>query len=301
MALPRTFADLFAPRGLAEIVKPENLRARKLKQQDSAVADAAETFTFEIPTDRLIHAILVSIGQDTTAKGVTGTLADVIASFDLNSNIGHLKEMLGSMSKQISIINKEVMSTGFYKLYFTDPVIKRAMPLPAWLFSSLDLDISDVAPSGTEYSHVQVSVIESEVPKGLDVSDWRILCERYLRWKKYGTDTGWQDFDHERAYRIFGYLYAVDDDGTLSDTEFDMLTVLGIKPDGEHRLFDEQYMSHIKEMDKIAYQNALDTGYFYVEFPNGYDSGQYRTLVSKLNIPTAATNAGLRVLERYLM
>ena len=109
------------------------------------------------------------------------------------------------------------------------------------------------------------------------------------------------DFDHERAYRQYGYLYTVDDDGTLSDTEFDMLTLQGIKRDGEHRLVDEQYMTHIKEMNKVAYQNALGTGFFYLEFPNGYDSGQYTTLLSKLNIPTAATNAGLRVLERYLM
>jgi len=299
--MSRMASELFAPKGLAEIVRPENLRARKLKRQSSGTVAAAETFTFEIPTDRLIHAILISIGESTTASGEQGTLADDVLSFDLNSNIGHLKEMLGSMSKQVSIINKEVQSTGFYKLYFTDPVIKRAMPIPSWLFSSLDLDITDNAPAASNYHHVQVSVVESEVPKGLDVSDWRILCERYLRWKKYGTDTGWMDFDHERAYRIFGYLYAVDDDAVLSDTEFDMLTVLGIKPDGEHRLVDEYYMSHIKELNTTAYQQALSTGYFYMEFPNGYDSGQYRTLVSKLNIPTAATNAGLRVLERYLM
>lgn len=209
--------------------------------------------------------------------------------------------MTGPMVKQIGIINKENMSTGFYKLYFTDPVIKRAMPIPAWLFSSLDLDLTDVVPAGVEFSHIQVSVVESEVPKGLDVSDWRILCERYLRWRKYGTDTGWMDFDHERAYRIFGYLYTVDDDGTLSDTEYDYLTVQGIKPDGEHRLVDEFPFSHLKEINTTTYQQALGTGFFYMEFPNGYDSGQYRSLLSKVNIPSAATNAGLRVLERYLM
>ena len=68
--LSRNLSELFAPKGLAEIVRPENLRSRKLKQQDSAVAATQETFTFEIPTDRLIHAIIISIGQDTTAKGV---------------------------------------------------------------------------------------------------------------------------------------------------------------------------------------------------------------------------------------
>jgi len=301
MALARTFTDLFPGKGLEAVVKPEMLRTRKLKQKDSAAAATAETFTFEIPTDRLIHAIIVSIGEDTTASGTQGTLADDILSFDLNSNLGHLKEMTGDMSKQIAILNKEVMSTGYYKLYFTDPVIKRAMPLPSWLFSSLDLDITDNAPAASNYHHLRVSVVESEVPPGTDVSDWRILVERYLRWKKYGTDTGWQDFDHERAYEIFGYLYAMDDNATLSATIFDKLTVLGIKPGGEHRLVDEQYIPHIVELNKIAYQNAFGTGYFYLEFPSGYDSGQYRSLLSKLNIPTAGTNAGLRVLERYLL
>jgi len=299
--MSRMETELFASKGLAEIVRPENLRSRKLKRQSSGTVAAAETMTFEIPTDRLIHAIVISIGESTDTSGVQGALADDILSLDLNSNIGHLKEITGGMSKQIAIINKQNLSTGFYKLFFTDPVIKRAMPLPSWLFSSLDLDITDNAPAASNYHHIQVSVVESEVPSGLDVSDWRILCERYLRWKKYGTDTGWMDFDHERAYRIYGYLYTCDDDGTLSDTEYDMLTLLGIKKDGEHRLVDEQYFSHIKEMNTVAYQQALATGFFYMEFPNGYDSGQYSTLLSKVNIHTAATNAGLRVLERYLM
>lgn len=301
MALFRNFTDLFGPKGLAELVKPENLRTRKLKQQNSAAAATAETFTFEIPTDRLIHAILISIGEDTTATGTQGTLADDITDLDLNSNIGHLKEMTGGMSKQIAILNKEVMSTGYYKLYFTDPVIKQAMPLPSWLFSSLDLDITDNAPAATNYHHLRVSVVESEVPSGLNVSDWRVLVERYLRYKKWGTATGWMDYDHERAYRIFGYLYVMDDNGTLSDTIFDKITVLGIKPDGEHRLADEQYIPHIKEGNKVAYQNAFGTGYFYLEFAEGYDSGQYRSLVSKLNVPSAGTDARLRVLERFLL
>jgi len=209
--------------------------------------------------------------------------------------------MTGGMSKQIGILNKENLSTGFYKLYFTDPVIKKAMPIPSWLFSSLDLDLLDNAPAASNYHHIRVSVVESEVPSGLDVSDWRILVERYLRWKHYGTDTGWQDFDHERAYDIYGYLYAMDDDGTLSDTAFDQLTVLGIKPDGEHRLVDEEYIAHIKELNTIAYQQAFGTGYFYMEFPEGYDSGQYRSLLSRLNIATAGTNVSLRVLERFLL
>jgi hypothetical protein len=300
MALARTFTELFAPKGLEVIVKPENLRTRPLKQQDSAAAATAQTFTFEIPTDRLIHSILISIGEDTTAAGTQGTLADDLTDLDLNSNMGHLKEMTSGMSKVVSIINKEIMSTGYYKLYFTDPVIKRAMPLPSWLFSSIDLKLTDNAPAASNYHHIRCSVVESEVPSGLDVKDWRVLVERYLRYKKYGTSTGWMDYDHERAYDIFGYLYVMDDNGTLSATIFDKLTVLGIKPDGEHRIADEQYIAHMVEQDKLAYQSALGTGYIYLEFPEGYDSGQYRTLLSKLNVPSAGTDARLRVLERYL-
>jgi len=303
MAMMRNLSSLFGEQGLGELVKPENIRTRKISPQHSAAAATAETFTFEIPTDRLIHAIIVSIGESTTASGDTeqGTLADDITDIDLNSNMGHLKELTGGMAKQLGIINKMVQSTGFYTLFFTDPVIKRAMPLPSWLFSSLDLKITDNALAASNYHHVRVSVVESEVPPGTDVSDWGILVERYLRYKKYGTATGWQEYDHERAYKIYGYLYAMDDNATLSDTIFDRLTVQGIKPGGEHRMFDEAWIPHIREANKVAYQNAMDTGYFYVEFPNGYDSGQYRTLLSKLNVPTAGTDARLRVVERYLL
>ena len=303
MSVTRLLTEPLLAKGLGSIVEPEMTKVRKLKTQHSAAAAAAQTFTFEIPTDRLIHAILISIGESTTAGGLDhqGTLADDLTDLVLDSNMGQIKKMLASMTKQIAIVNKDVQSTGFYKLYFTDPVIKEAMPLPSWLFSSLDLTLTDNAPAASNYHHIMVSVIESEIPEGLSVKNWRILFERYLRNKRYGTSTGQQDYDHERAYKIFGYLYAMDDNGTLSDTIFNKLTVLGIKPNGEHRLYDEAYIAHLKEANKQAYQNALATGYIYAEFPNGYDSGQYRTLLSKLDVPTAGTDAGVRVLERYLI
>lgn len=304
MALSRSFQDVLGGIGLREIVKPENLRARNLPTQHSGTAATAETFIFEIPTDRLIHAIIISIGENAVAgaAGDTGaTLADDVNDIQLQSNMGPLKDMTGGMSKQVSIVNKEVQSTGFYKLYFTDPVVPGAMPLPSWIFSSLDLKITDNAPAGAAYHHIRVSVIESELPKGTDVTGWRILVEKYLRWKKYGTNTGWQDYDHERAYRIFGYLYAMDDNATLSDTAFDKFTLMGIAPGGEHRLVDEVWITHLRELNKQAYQNAMGTGYVYSEFREGYESGQYRTLMSKLNIPSAGTNVGVRVLERYLL
>ena len=264
----------------------------------SSTVAVAQTFDIDIPTDHFIHAMLIGIGEGATsdAQALADDLTDI--SLILNGN-NYVKEMTAPMCKAISIMNKHLMSTGYYMLYFTDPKVPQAKPIPAWLFSSIILRLKDIAPAASNYHHIHATVFQS---KRHDISgNWQLLVEKYLRWKKYGANTGWMDYDHERAYRIFGYLYTVDDNATLSDTEFDMLTLLGIKPDGEHRIVDEEYMSHIKEMNTTAYQHALDTGYFYMEFPDGYDSGQYRTLVSKLNIPTAATNAGLRVLERYLM
>ena len=284
-----------------EILTPEALKMRKLTQKDSSTAGSSQTFEFNIPTERLIHAILISIGEDTNASGTQGTLADDIESIRLETSAGVIKELTGGMVKQIMKINKENPSTGFYKLYFTDPHIKGAMPLPSWIFSSITLKIWDNAPAESNYHHVRVSLIESEIPKGLDVSDWRLLVERYFKHEKYGSNTGWMEYKHERGYRVYGYLYVMDDDGTLSDTIFDKVRVIGRNPVGEHRLIDEVYISHIKELNKHAYlSGGLDTGYAYLEFPLGYDTAQYQTLVSEVHIPSAGTNAGLRVVERYL-
>jgi len=191
------------------------------------------------------------------------------------------------------------MSTGYYMLYFTDPKIPKAKPLPAWLFSSILLRLKDNAPAASNYHYINATLFESA---GREISgDWALLVEKYLRWKKYGTDTGWMDYDHERAYNVFGYLYAVDDDGALSDTEFDKIRLIARTKEGEKRLFNETRLDHIKQQDQVEYQNALPTGFFSVEFPAGLPTAKYTSLTSQLNIPSAATNAGLRVLERYCL
>ena len=282
------------------------MKARQLAPQASTTVAALQNFTFEIPTDRLIHAILISIAENTVAgNGATGdtgaTLADDITDIKLTCNLGTIKEMTGPMCKQIGIVNREIQATGFYKLYFTDPNIGEAMPLPSWIFSSIDLVITDNAPAGSNYHHIRVMVVESEIPKGTDVTNWKVLVEKYLRWKHYGTSTGWMDFDHERAYQIFGYLDTMDDAAALSDTIFDKITLLGIAPGGEHKLVDETWVASLKQLNTMEFQQALATGFVYLEFVKGYESGQYRTLMSKVNVPTAGTNASLRVMERYLL
>jgi len=282
-------------------LEPEELMPRRLYPQQSAVVATAETFDFPVPTDHFIHSILIQIGEDAVSgvEGI-GTLADDITdvSLILNGN-NFIKELTGDMVKAISIMNKNLCATGYYKIFFTDPKIPQAKPIPAWLFSSIMLRIKDNAPAATMYHHIHATVIQS---KRRDITgDWKLLYEKYLRWKKYGTDTLWQDYEHERAYRVLGYLYAMDDDGTLSDTIYDKLRVISQSVEGELRPFHEAYITHLQEEDKMEYQQALPTGFVAVEFPAGLPSHKYSSLKSQVNIPTAGTNAGLRVVERYVL
>ena len=279
-------------------IEPEELMPRPAcGEKSSTTAAAAQTFDIDIPTDHFIHAMLIAIAEGTESPG---TLADDLTdiSLILNGN-NYVKEMTADMCKAVCIMNKNVQSTGYYTLFFTDPKIPKAKPLPAWLFSSILLRLKDNAPAASNYHYINVTLVESA---GREISgDWALLVEKYLRWKKYSTNTLWQDYDHERAYNVFGYLYTVDDDGTLSDTEFDKLRVIARTKEGEKRLFNETPMAHIKEMDKAEYQSALPTGFFSVEFPAGLPTAKFTSLTSQLNIPTAGTNVGLRVLERYCL
>lgn len=304
MALGRELAHALMGKGLPEVAKIERTRLRPIEPiegKHSATPATAETFRFKIPCDRLIHAIILSIGESVNPSDEQGTLADDILDIDLNTNLGHLKEMTGLMCKQVSIINKNKQETGYYTIYFTDPWIGLATPLPAWIFSSIELKLKDSAPEATMYHHLYGALVESEVPKGLDIGSFKILVERYLRHEKWGTSTGWKSYEHERAFKIFGYLYCMDDNLTLSDTVFDKLKVYGIGKDREHNISDEFYIRHLKNLNALAYMNPLDTGFMYLDAcPEGYDSGQYTTLRTQLNIPTAVTDAGVRILERYL-
>lgn len=282
-------------------LEPEELLPRRLAPQASAAVATAETFDFSVPTDHFIHAILIAIGEDTNA-GVeyAGTLADDITdiSLILNGN-NFVKELTGGMAKAISIMNKNLCATGYYKLFFTDPRIPKAKPIPAWLFSSITLRIKDNAPAASNYHHIHATVWQS---KRHEISgDWALLYEKYLRWKKYGTDTGWMDYEHERAYNVYGYLYDMDDNGTLSDTAFDKLRIISQSGEGELRPFEGAYIPHLKEEDKMEYQQALPTGFVSVEFPAGLPTHKYSSLMSQLNIPSAGTNVGLRVVERYCL
>jgi hypothetical protein len=204
------------------------------------------------------------------------------------------------MFKQVMKMNRRKPQTGLYEIFFTDPKIGDAQPLPSWVFTSLVLNITDVAPASSKYHYIDVVVVESAY-EGQDLSNWKVLIEKYLKWVKYGTNTGEQLYEHERAYKIYGYLYVMDDNGTLSATIYNKIKLLGRKPEGELTIVDVPVPLLKAENDAEVGIDTLSTGYVYLEWKDGFPANEFASLYSKPNIPSAGTNAGLRVLERYVL
>lgn len=286
---------------------------RKLTAQVSAAAATAETFDFTIPRDSLIHAIIITIGEDTTSTATTrGTLADDLVSLDFIINgYLHVKTMRAGMNKALAIMNDHVAQpTGFYKINFKDSRIPEAQPLPAFIddITSLTLRLVDNTPAGSNYHHINVTLLEQKCPPALkaDAAKLPVLCETYPMRQSWTTNTGWvTPYEHERVQKVYGYLYEFLDDGTLEDPAvdgYDLFKVIGrVKGGGTHRIVEESYLLDQKEINKSQYQVALPTGYVALEFPIPLDTKQYSNLYSYIHIHTAATAAQMRVLERYLL
>ena len=280
-------------------VRPEKTQRRPLKTYPSTADATAQTHYIELPTDHFIHYIDLKCLESVT--DIPATLDDFVSAIRLiGDGSKYLKVMTGAMSKEICKVNHSVKNTGFYRLFFKDPRIPESKPLPAWVFTSLQLEIDDIAPAASEKNYIYPEVVE-EMYQGQDLTNWRALVEKYSKWAKFGANTGEQEYLHERAYDVFGYLLAMDDNGTLSDTKFDKLTLKGITRDAEYSILSNVNISQLKEQNYSEYQVAMGAGFAMIEFPQGLPSHQFTSLKSLLNIPTAGTNIGVRVLERYLL
>jgi len=283
-------------------LEPTKTWQRRLPDQYSASAATAQKFYIDLPRDHFIHKIIIAISESSSKAFDPSNLADDIVNIQLVGNGNkYIKDMTGAMCKQVMKLNKEKPATGFYVLYFSDPKIPIAKPLPAWVFTSLQLIIEDNAPASGQYHTVHVTLVESAY-QGEDITDWHILIEKYLRWAKFGSNTGWQRYEHERAYEVFGYLYCMDDNGTLSDTVFDKLKLLARTKEKEITIISEVPISVIKAENNAEISvDTLDTGFFALEWVDGFPTHEFTSLYSYLNIPSAGTNVGLRVLERYVL
>jgi len=259
-------------------------------------ANLAETVTVELPLDHFIHGILLRCAKDTDDSNVDN-VNELRLIGDGNK---YIKKMTGGMGKAVCIANAHKQSTGFYRVYATDPYIRLAQPIPAWVFTSLNLEI-DVAAAGAGIKNKIFPMIVEGAYRGEDLKGWKILIEKYLKWAKFGANTGEQEYRHERNYTLFGYLYEEDDGGALSDTKFNYLTLKAFTKESELTLRDKIFLAQLKEENTNEFMNALPTGYHMLEFPDGLPTYNYTALYSYLNIPTAGTNIGVKVLERYVL
>jgi len=285
----------------AKGLKPTKAWQRLVKRVSSAAAATAQTFQIDLPRDHFIHEIIITCYEYTGDTYDPSNLADKLSTIQVVANGNkYLKDGTADMFKQVMKINGRKPQTGLYEIFFTDPKIGDAQPLPSWVFTSLVLNITDVAPASSKYHYIDVVVVESAY-EGQDLSNWKVLIEKYLKWVKYGTNTGEQLYEHERAYKIYGYLYVMDDNATLSATIYNKIKLLGRKPEGELTIVDVPVPLLKAENDSEVGIDTLSTGYVYLEWKDGFPANEFASLYSKPNIPSAGTNAGLRVLERYVL
>jgi len=286
----------------AKNLQPTKTWQRLVKRVASTTAATAQTFSIDLPRDHFIHQIIINVYESTAdtydpTKLVAGDLTNIQLVANGNK---YLKDGTADMFLQVMRVNRCKPSNGLYTLFLTDPKINDAQPLPSWVFTSLVLNLTDNAPAASNYHYIDVVVVESAYGNQ-DLSNWKVLIEKFLKWMKYGTNTGEQLYEHERAYKVYGYLFVMDDNGTLSATAFNKLKILGRKPEGELTVVDVPVNLLVAENNAEIGVDALATGYAMLEWADGFPANEYSSLYTKPNILTAGTNIGLRVLERYTL
>lgn len=286
-------------------LNPMRTWQRRLKQQHSVAAATAQTFEIDIPRDHFIHEIQITEYEHTSVDTRDPTKLVDVATDLLTVNLvanGNkiLKLGTGSMFKEYMKLNKRKGIAGLLTLFFSDPSIPDAKPLPAWIFTSLVLQLTDNAPAGGAFHTFEVVLTESAW-QDEDLNAWRVLVQKTGKWQKFGTNTGEQDYELERAYKIFGYLFACDDNGTLNATIYDLIKLLGRNPKGEITIVDVPVTLLKAENDSEIGIDTLNTGYLALQWKDGFPASEFSNLYAKPNILVAGTNAGLRILETYLL
>lgn len=277
-------------------LQPTKTWQRPIASKKDTTANTADQLDFDIPKDHFIHEILLQVEKDTD-----GSLTDTLDTIQVVGNgTKYMKDYTAAMNIEIQKMNEQRHSTGIYHLFFSDPNIPEAKPLPAWVFTSLQLKVKTVAGGSGVKNVVTPTLVESAY-QGEDLSNHKILVEKYLRHAKYGANTGWQIYEHERAYKIFSYLYVQDDGGTVGADKFDKLKLLARSPSGELTIIGEVPVKTLVRENNARLKADLAEGYFFLAWAQGFPTADFSSLVSYLNIASAGTNLGVRVVERYIL
>lgn len=289
---------------------------RRVTHKLLVAGDLGTTIELSLPKDHFLNQVMIEFIAGTLSGGsspawVTGAM-DLINNglrFICNGNKYFKKFTDYAQMKQIGYINKDKQPVGYHKLLFIDPRIPEAKALPSWVFTSVNLEIDLLAlaslttgsPTGIGNTFCNVYLSESNFA-GEDISNFRVLVEKVAKTESYGANTGEQEYEHERAYKVFGYLYDMDDNGTRSDTKFDVFDLEARTKEKQIILKDKMSIAGLKAMNNAMFQQALDTGFAYLDFaPKGLDTSVYTSLKTKPNIPTAGTNIKLKTVERYIL
>jgi hypothetical protein len=66
-------------------------------------------------------------------------------------------------------------------------------------------------------------------------------------------------------------------------------------------IVDEVLTDTLQAENKATIIEAIDTGYAFLQFAEGFPTSDFTNLKTLLNIPTAGTNIGVRCMERYIL
>jgi hypothetical protein len=298
-------------------IDPEKVTRRYVGAVDNPAFTGGDAeLTNGLPTDHFIFGILLRWAAGTLNAGTydagAGDLAINTVQLVGDGN-KYFKNYDWTFMQEVMKMNREPATAGsttagFAKMYFVDPRILEAKPLPSWLFTnlSLKLNFNDVtgfttgAASETVASKIHVTLLEG-MYDNQDLSNWRVLVEKFPIHKKYGTNTGEQLYQHERSYKTFDLLYRADDNGTASNTAFDYMYLKARTRKGETVLENKSYVADIREFNYNEFRTAMATGHWALSYPTGLPTHRYTSLDSYLDIPSAGTNVGVKVLERYIL
>lgn len=261
---------------------------------------AGESVEWDIPMDMFLFSIDLKCTQDTD-----GALADKISQVDLILDGSKtIRNISGNFLKAIAYLRGYKPSTGFYPISVVDEQLGTD-PLYLPNYSSLKLKVT-VAAAGSGVKAVITPTLQlgarSSYAKLVDTKTTKLLVETMGTTKAYSTNTGNQEYEHQRGQVIAGYLYQMADNGSASATIFSKYSLqLSSALQGHQKIAEEVDIATLKENNtEEARGNALPTGVFYVPIRDTLKTTDYTSIKAILYIPSAGTNAQLTVLERQI-
>jgi hypothetical protein len=274
---------------------------KPLEAKTQTTADTAgETLEWDLGIDKMFL-----FGIDLMcAKSTDGTLHDKIAQVTLTVDGSKtILNPIGEIIKAQALLAGKKPSTGFYPFDIADP---QTGVDPLWQnhYSSVKLTVK-VAAGGTGVKNVITPTLRRgqriSYPKLLDTAQSKLQVELMGTKKTYGTDTGEKEYDHQRGQVVAGYFFVMEDNGTLSNTVFDKLTLQLNGDRGREIVIENLSIAQMREYNTVqAKGNALPTGIVYLPLSPPLKTTDYSSIKTLLNIPTAGTNIAVTVLENQI-